>query len=612
MADLIIAPPTSIDDLVKNLAILPNGLATQPARGSEITPGFNPASTITLDVFSTPRTSANASPVSSSVVSNAASSPFMSAPSNDIIIAPGDKHSGIVNADDRLISNSGLINGGAVGIDLTNGGTVKNQATGTISANFGSAYAIRGQVVPVTVINAGSVDSLGGSAIGIALRAGGHVTNLASGTIHAEGGSAIGVDLDGGGTVRNQGGAIFAEGGAAIGVDLVSGGIVRNQSGAIRAEGGAAIGVLLGDGGVLANDATIDSEGGGAAGVALYAGGSIINANGGSIAAYGGSAASIELADGGTIYNQAGGRIGGTGSAILIGGGTATIVNAGTIISGYTDAINFNQWAARGSIEHPIAEAAGGTLVNAGTIIGNNAINFFNGFANRLVAEPGAVFIGKVDGGGALSTLELGPTAQVPVALSSQEQIPGNSTSGTSPGRLSGLGSQFINFGTLQFDDGANWFVSISSNGAPDQVTGFQQGDTIEVAGLTATGYSYTDTSGVLTLFGATAADSKTFTFKDMPDSLTFYVTNGPGGAEVTASAWQWGSEDPFAFDNAGPWGNAFQNDAASAASNPDSPAWGNSGGGVGEDLSTAVAGCIGNHGIAWDSGYPAPVRTDW
>ena len=609
MADMIITPLTYSHDLSKNSS---NPPVAMTATGVEITSGFNPALTAKIDVFHAQQTSANAPSLSTGFVSNPASSPLMAAPSTDIIIASGDIRSGMTDADHNLVMNAGRIAGGRVGIDMTYGGIVKNQATGTISANFGSAYAIRGQLAPVTVINAGRVDSLGGSAIGIALRAGGHVTNLASGTIHAEGGSAIGVDLDGGGTVRNQGGAIFAEGGAAIGVDLVSCGIVRNQGGAIRAEGGAAIGVLLGDGGILTNNATIASEGGGAAGVALYAGGSIINGNGGIIAAYGGGAASIELADGGTIYNQAGGRIGGDGSAILIGSGTATIVNAGTIISGYDDAINFDQWAARNSIQHPIAEPVGGTVVNAGTIIGNNAINFFNGLANRLVADPGAVFIGKVDGGGALSTLELGSTAQDSVALSSQEPTPGNPKSGTSPGRLTGLGSQFINFGTLQFDDGANWFVSIASKGAPDQVTGFQQGDTIEAAGFTATGYSYTDTSGVLTLFGTTAADSKILTFRDMPDSLTFHVTNGPGGAEVTASAWQWGSEDPFAFDNAGPWGNAFQNDAASASSNSDSPAWGNSGSGVGDNSSTAVAGCIGNHGIAWDSGYPAPVRTDW
>ena len=58
------------------------------------------------------------------------------------------------------------------------------------------------------------------------------------------------------------------------------------------------------------------------------------------------------------------------------------------------------------------------------------AVYLGKGFANRLIANPGAVFSGAVNGGNtagaaAVSTLELG--------------------SGTTTGTLSGIGTQFFN-----------------------------------------------------------------------------------------------------------------------------------------------------------------------
>ena len=65
-----------------------------------------------------------------------------------------------------------------------------------------------------------------------------------------------------------------------------------------------------------------------------------------------------------------------------------------------------------------------------------------SGYTNRVVGDPGAVFIGAVDGGNTIgaaytSTLEL--------------------TSGASAGTLSGFGTQFVNFAQTTIDAGASW-----------------------------------------------------------------------------------------------------------------------------------------------------------
>jgi hypothetical protein len=91
-----------------------------------------------------------------------------------------------------------------------------------------------------------------------------------------------------------------------------------------------------------------------------------------------------------------------------------------------------------------------GTILNAGTIgetgtAGFNGVGFDAGYTNRLVVDPGAVFLGQVDGGNtigatAISTLEL--------------------ASGSTAGMLAGLGSQFVNFDQTTVDSGANWTLT--------------------------------------------------------------------------------------------------------------------------------------------------------
>ena len=77
----------------------------------------------------------------------------------------------------------------------------------------------------------------------------------------------------------------------------------------------------------------------------------------------------------------------------------------------------------------------GGTLTTAGTVVatGSNASAVtFGIFGNsyRLIVDPGAVFVGAVNGGGGM--LEL--------------------ATGSGAGSLSGIGTSITNFASLQFD----------------------------------------------------------------------------------------------------------------------------------------------------------------
>jgi hypothetical protein len=110
---------------------------------------------------------------------------------------------------------------------------------------------------------------------------------------------------------------------------------------------------------------------------------------------------------------------------------------AGALISGY----------------YGVAITGGpGVLLNAGTVESTSpsgaAVAFSGGYDNRLIDDPGAVFVGAVRGGNkvgapSVTTLEL--------------------ASGATTGTLAGLGTQFIGFGQVTVDAGAHWAWTSSS-----------------------------------------------------------------------------------------------------------------------------------------------------
>lgn len=88
---------------------------------------------------------------------------------------------------------------------------------------------------------------------------------------------------------------------------------------------------------------------------------------------------------------------------------------------------------------------AAGTVSNAGTIIGK--VVFRGGGTNRLIVEPGAVFIGAANGSGSNDVLELAP--------------------GVSSGTVTGLGTtRYLGFGHVTVDAVADWTLAGSSAAA--------------------------------------------------------------------------------------------------------------------------------------------------
>ena len=137
----------------------------------------------------------------------------------------------------------------------------------------------------------------------------------------------------------------------------------------------------------------------------------------------------------GAVTNKAGTYIGGGKYGVSIGGGPAYITNAGTI---------------KGQ---------------------NRAVRFGSGFFNTVIFQPGATFAGVVDGGNPLgnatySTLEL--------------------ASGASTGKLSGLGTRYINFSRINLDLGATWVLDATST-ILNQVTMTNSGALVGAVG-TSTG----------------------------------------------------------------------------------------------------------------------------
>ena len=133
------------------------------------------------------------------------------------------------------------------------------------------------------------------------------------------------------------------------------------------------------------------------------------------------------------------------------------------------------------------------TVTNAGTITGtNDAVDFVGTAANRLIVDPGAVFVGNVVAAGSTNTLEL--------------------ASGT--GTISGIGTDsFSNFQTLEVDLGGVWTLA-GANTAP---TVLDDG-TLSIAGLldattaldpTSTGLFQLQTGGTLEVAAATGAGTQ-------------------------------------------------------------------------------------------------------
>jgi collagen type I/II/III/V/XI/XXIV/XXVII alpha len=326
-----------------------------------------------------------------------------------------------------------------------------------------------------------------------------------TGTINVATGTALYGAVGTAWTLSNQG-TILTTDTTAAGVSLASGGVVSNAIGALI-EGYTGLFASTAVAAVT-NAGTISINAGFGDAVLLQAGGMVTNLSGGVIIGGGGG---IETNGATTVFNQ--GAIDAPGALFGIA------IHAGGYISNATSGVitgtQFGAYFTNGP----------GTIVNAGTIgetttagLVGNGVGFDAGYANRLIDEPGAAFLGLVDGGNTIgaayvSTLEL--------------------ASGTTAGTLSGIGTQFNNFGSIVFDAGGTWFIAGNTGGLSGTISGFALGDTIEVTGVNATGSSYS--GGVLTI--NESAGSATLNLPGTFTTASFSVVPVAGGTDIALVA---------------------------------------------------------------------------
>ena len=314
------------------------------------------------------------------------------------------------------------------------------------------------------------------------------------------------------GTVNVASGtALYGTGGGSYGWTIDNSGLLNG--------GGNGYGISLGTSGSYVANGVVTNEAGGTIaggynGVAIWGPGSVTNMAGGTIT--GGS------------YNKG-----------VYFKGAGTVVNAGLIAAGNVAIYE----AAGGSVTNlatgTISGAGGvsfynavGTFTNAGVVIGTSggvgAVSFYyQSTANRLIADPGAVFSGYVFGGTGVLELAVG-----------------NGYAGS----LSDLGGAITQFTTLQFDPGVQWTLVGDTAGLAGTVAidGFTGNDTIDLTGFAAVSETFAGNALVLTDAGSahvTLEIQGTFATGDF--QLASY---GGDGTEITQTprsfTWTGGSGD--------------------------------------------------------------------
>jgi len=327
---------------------------------------------------------------------------------------------------------------GDSGVLFRDGGAVSDALGASIT---GYAFGVEIEGAAGSVSNAGTI---AGETGGVALRAGGTITNsgaIVVATAITSQGKVV--ELGAGGSLVNTG-LISASGSHMIAVYLDAGGMITN-SGTITAAG-TTDGVVLGSG-------TLENDGSIASGVQLTSG-ILDNAPGATIS----GDVAVNVRGAGSVANE--GTILGVGGAFATGvnlAAGATLSNAGTISAGNYDGVELHgasiSNAAGGVISGAIGVYASapafsgqpaGTIVNAGTIASTAGIAgtalVFSGGDGALIIDPGADFIGKVSASAAPSSV---------IALASA----------SSAGTISALGAQFIGFPTISEDQGASWTI---------------------------------------------------------------------------------------------------------------------------------------------------------
>jgi hypothetical protein len=415
------------------------------------------------------------------------------------------------------------------------------QGFDTISVDSGADWTITGinTVAPGELfVTSGNLDNVG-TIIGAAGTYRSDV-NSASAAIYVVSGGSLnnaGVILGGDNQAASAleraygvgGTGIVLAGGSAINIGTIAGG--QNDVNRHGGGNGADIGGTLVNAGMILGGAGGAYKGG--TGVEVEVSATLIN-NGfikGGDTSLNGTPGPGLVNDYGTVYNNgtivsgSDGLGANAGTGLLSRGsqadvGVGIIVNNGLIYGSFGTSY--------GGIG---VEIDGGTLINAGTIIGTgaggvagvdqyavkftgpeNPDNFFPD--SLLIIDPGAVFVGTVSSYRyAHDTIEM--------AAGAAHHI----------GTLD-MGGTFIGLGTIQFDSSAPWLLEGSTISLADgqTISNFNGGDTIVLEGFTATSDSFVAGSGLILGDGITN-ETLGFTGDFTTDSFT--VTDVALGTEI-------------------------------------------------------------------------------
>jgi hypothetical protein len=411
-----------------------------------------------------------------------------------------------------------LSSDGSVGTDIARGPS--SQITGT----YGSGIALTSTYYtnPVTVTSTGNISAATGNGLsagsswtiqnngtvasttgaGVALTAGGALTNAAGGSISggtygaqvtntgsidnagSMSGTVAGAEMGGAGTylLNESGGSIVGSRGVAIleasgPQTVVNDGSITGTAGSgilVQANGANAGGVVITNGasGVIhgANDGIATAK------TATKGGNPASVDNSGTITGLG--AHGILLAEGGTVTNETAGVISGKVDGVNIANAAGTVGNFGHITGSQRYGVILG---ASGSVTNGASgvitgqqfgvtiRGASATVENAGSISGGRDSVYLGGTGtNRLIVDAGAVFTGKVAARGvtANNTLEL--------------------TNNNGPGTLSGLGSHYVGFHNITIDSGASWAVAGTVAGfRAATIGGIGPADTLDLTNLT-------------------------------------------------------------------------------------------------------------------------------
>jgi hypothetical protein len=492
-------------------------------------------------------------------------------PSPLTVTSAGDVERGVYGpASAGILLNGGIISGaagynGGFGGSGSNGGTAVFLLAGNTATNSGTVAGGKG--------GNDVVGSGGNGGDGVDLTAGSTLTNGAGALIiggaggygyHFSGGDGgAGVNLAGG-TLANAGTIAGGEAGASnsqigsvrppgAGVTLTSGAILTNTGYIIggagvgyRAIGGSGVAIGSSNGAGTVVNAGIITGGNGYS--ARYSGGTVLRFTlfpdtggyGASVAAQGTLINSGTITGGDGISLSAGVML--TNGGTIIGGSAVTVASGGTVINRGTFAAGVGAYI-----------APGGTLVNDGTLIGG----VYNGIRADAVLFGGAgtLVVDDYRGAAAFGTF----IGNVVGDAASDDVLVLGALGGTSPGTLSGLGTQFINFEQITVASGADWTLTgantvasgtrlteLASATLSDTGTLVNYGNivldpsTLAVGALTGTGSVVIGDGSTLRVQG-TVATGETLQFGGSgaylhlysPDSVTGTITNFDFGESI-------------------------------------------------------------------------------